>query len=256
MNGLGIINHTIEENSVARTILNLYDGISFLVGLSNSQIAYYHYTCTGSVSHTKKMKTLYHVGDAHTVINEVSTVNRHIVKKTTKIKKLICLDYNRKIVASGGCDGSVCIFYLSQAMVTQNYIPSILTSEVESICHVSYRKEEGNTSEKHIFAYICGKELFLYDLSSRSYVSRLLIGKNSTSDRACMDRLNDNYLILSDSSSNFISIYDTYENKIIKRSECSLYNIKNVIYMGDGKTVVVISANSVGISIDIYLLVH
>jgi WD40 repeat protein len=224
----GIIYHFIKESSPARVLLNLYDAVSFLIGLSNSEISYYNYYTFNDRNIFKKKKVLHH-SECWGVENK---------NKSLKIKKLVYIDYIKKIIASGASDGSICIFYLN--LNIQKLIMSANGKEVESISNVFC------SDEKNVIGFISGEELFLFDLNNMNYVSHLFVGKSSS-----MDRLNDNYLVLS-YNGNHVEIYCTRENKIIRRCECSYSCVKHVIYMRDGDKIVITCGDSGnGYSMDI-----
>jgi WD40 repeat protein len=225
---------TFEEKSPARCLLNLYDAVSFLVGLSNSEIAYYNYFQAKDKNIFKRKKTLVH------------SVGEEITNKNLKIKKLIILDFYKKIVASVGSDGSICIFYLKET-IKKFIAPNYEAEEVDCICPVRI------DSNSEIIAFSRGESLHLYDLVSMTYCSEIYLGKVN-----CIDRLSDRYLILSHDihgkSTDSIQIYDVESNKIISKNETSYKNIRRLYYMKDGQRVVALNGdNESGYAMDVII---
>lgn len=238
---------TLDEVSPARSILNLYDAVSFLVGLSNSEISYYNYQSLDGKNKFKKKKILFHGPEEGRIETSQSTESSQNNQCTTlplknlKIKKLTYINLQEKIVASGASDGSVCIFYLKDQI--KKFIPSKIKAEVDCICPINYTGKE----ENQIFAYSVGDQQFIYNLLDMTLLMTLNLGKLSA-----VDRLNNNYLIFSTCVSNMINIMDLKRFKIIIRNQISYKGVSHIIYMKDGSRVIVLNGdNSSGFSMDI-----
>lgn len=217
--------NTIEETNSARTILNLYDGISFLVGLSNSEISFYNYVFEGSDVLFKKKRTLYHCPGEDALDSSTKVGN-------LKISKLINLNLDKRLIASGANDGSICIIHSENFHKT--YIPQKVNSEVIDIISVRI------TEEEFIIAYaLANGKFFIYDLKNKIYQKHLVIDNVSS-----IDRLNDNYLIISYSATNVLEIYDSIEHKIIRKIDVSYNYVKPIYYLKDGYRLIAINGTS------------
>lgn len=232
--------HTIEETSIVRSILSLYDGVSFILGLSNSEISFYNYTSETDKKTFKRIKTLFH-GDE----------NDPKASKTLRLKKIAYLHYEEKYIASGANDGSVCVFGIDYDANYKLFISSPSKGDISDIVGLNFTKDEKR------FCFVIEDTLYLYDIVSNSYKSKLTIGKMLS-----IDKLNNDFFITSlveankanpnEKPTNAIHIININTGQSETRIEATFGNIKPLYYMQNGTTILAISGSPItGFSIDI-----
>ena len=225
--------YTIEEKSIVRSILKLYDGVSFMLGLSNGDISIYSYYSKKERRVFIKKRTLYHNEEEDKEV------------KTLRIEKLSYLDIDSKLIASGGNDGSVCVFDMSNR--TKKVIKANHTNKhIGDIIGIKFTKEEKK------FAFFIDDTLYLYDLVNNQFIIDINLGRMLS-----IERLNENYLLISyqegeDEAFPGIFLFDLIYTQNKEKLNVSCGNNKIIKYMKDGKSVLVVngSANK-GFGIDV-----
>jgi WD40 repeat protein len=232
------IYHTFTESLKALSILNVFDGVSFLIGFNNSEIGFYNYFLDNNTYNVSKKKSFAHCPGNYAEDKDVENYNDKL-----RITKLVNLDYSRKLVASAASDGSICIFDLNK--FTKKYIPSKENAKVLSIAVIQ------NTEDvfKIIYAYDDrSSKLYIYDVLANCHLRIYETNYNI----AAIDRLSDDYILVSYSNMNIVEILDTTFFKLIKKIELPYYQVKPIFYLKDGyRFLTVCGGANEGYSIDI-----
>ena len=185
--------HVINENTRTKSILNMYDGVSFFVGLDNSEISVYNYFQNDEQVIFKKNKILIH-GDVE--------FSSELTKKV-KVSKLAMLDNENKIICSGGSDGSICIFYTKDSK--KKYFPSKYNADIVDICAIEVTKKAG------IIAYVLQKgNLCIFD-----FFNDKILNSNLLLNVCSVDRINSDLLVISYNNINKVSLYQVRSQQII-----------------------------------------
>jgi len=213
---------TIEEQTRTKSILNMYDGVSFFVGLDNSEISVYNYFQNEDEIIFKKNKILLHSEE------EFGTE----IKKKIKVSKLVMIDNEKKIICSGGSDGSLCLFYTMDNK--KKYFPPKINSDIVDICTVEISKKVG------IIAYVLSNgNLCIFD-----FFNDLIINKNMLFYVSAVDRLTADLLIISYSNNNKIDLYEISTQQVIRSIEVSYNCVKPICYLRDGHRLVAVNYNA------------
>jgi WD40 repeat protein len=230
------IYYTFEEPAKALSIVNVYDGVSFLIGFSNSEIGFYNYFLDQNTMIVKRKKTFFHAPG-----NNVDDKHEDY-KNDLRITKLINLDYSKKFIASTANDGSICLFDLNK--YTKRYIPS---QEKTKILSLAVIQNSGDVF-KIVYTYDIGSsKLYIFDVLNNCHISTHEVNYRISA----LDRLSDDYLLVS-YSNNIVEILDTTNFKLIKKIELSYSQVKPIFYLKDGyRFLTVCGGASEGYSIDI-----
>ncbi len=230
----GKIYQSIKSNSIIRSILNIYDGIHFICGLSNGKINLYSYKTIENIKEYKinLKKELLHCEEE---------------KNNLKIKLLTYFVYQDKIFGCGSNDGSVSIFFLNSK--NKIYIKTKYDKqEISNIVNLKYDKEKsillvGISIDKNLLIYDGLKNIFLKEINFGINYGKIL----------SIDNLNDNLFIISHQFSDDILIIDkiNYEEKSKIKIEKRV--IKKLFYLRDGYSIASLTGtgtqNNMGLNI-------
>ena len=211
--------HTITESSQARCIINLFDGMSFLVGFADSRIGFYKYRVGTDSNEYKNIKFLTHSP------NESEPCK-------LKITTLELLDYQSSLVASGAFDGSVVVYELGGE--DKFFLPPLENSPIIRICKLRIDKDEGLICVLHL-----NENWSLVD-----FRTSLVICQHNLSNISWIDRLNNSCLVMGFSNTNKISFYDPEEKRYIREIEVTFGLNRPVFYLRDSCRI--IAANGKG----------
>lgn len=225
--------YSIIETSPVRAILNSYDGVSFLLGLSNGDISVYSYFFDNKRNKYIKSKTLY-----HNKIEDKET-------KNLRIKLLSYLNISHKYIASGASDGSICVFCL------KNNFKCYLKAQnsngaIGNIIGLKFDNQE------KIMAFTIKDTLYLFDIIKSEFRFEINLG-----NMMYIEKLNDNYILISyetnlDEAFPGIFLFDVYSKKTESKLNVSSRNNKLIYYMKDGKNILIINgSNKEGLGMDI-----
>jgi WD40 repeat protein len=228
---------TFTEPLKALSIINVYDGVSFLIGFNNSEIGFYNYFLNQEEMSVKKNKSFIHAPG--NLVEEKPADYR----TDLRITKLVNLDYSKKLIASAANDGSICLFDLNK--YTKRYIPSKENTKVLSLAVI----QNSGDVFRIVYSYdISSSRLYVYDVLNNCH-----IGYHDVNYRiSALDRLSDDFLLVS-YSNNIVEILDIMNNyKLIKKIELPYSQVKPIFYLKDGyRFLTVCGGANEGYSIDI-----
>jgi WD40 repeat protein len=228
--------HTFTEPAKALSIINVYDGVSFLIGFNNSEIGFYNYFHNQDTMIVMRKKTFIHAPGTN--VEDKPDDYRNDLR----ITKLVNLDYSKKLIASTANDGSICLFDLNK--YTKRYIPSKENAKILSLAVI----ENSGDVFKIVYTYdISSSKLYIYDVLKNCHISSYEVNYRISA----LDRLSDDYLLVS-YSNNIVEILDTTNYKLIKKIELPFTQVKPIFYLKDGyRFLTVCGGASEGYSIDI-----
>ena len=223
---------SIKTNSIIRSIMDIYDGIHFICGLSNGKINLYSYKNIGNIKEINLKRELLHCEEE---------------KNNLKIKLLTYFVYQDKIFASGANDGSVNIFFLNNKK--KIYIKTKYDKqEISNIINLKYNKEKSIL----LIGISIDKNLLIYDGIQNKFLKEISFGINCGKILS-IDNLNENLFMISYQFIDDILIIDktNYQEKSKIKIEKGL--IKKVFYLRDGYSIASLtgtgSQNNMGLNI-------
>ena len=223
---------SIKTNSIIRSIMDIYDGIHFICGLSNGKINLYSYKNIGNIKEINLKRELLHCEEE---------------KNNLKIKLLTYFVYQDKIFASGANDGSVNIFFLNNKK--KIYIKTKYDKkEISNIINLKYNKEKSIL----LIGISIDKNLLIYDGIQNKFLKEISFGINYGKILS-IDNLNENLFMISHQFIDDILIIDktNYQEKSKIKIEKGL--IKKVFYLRDGYSIASLtgtgSQNNMGLNI-------
>ena len=228
------IYQTIKANSIIRSIMDIYDGIHFICGLSNGKINLYSYKSIENIKEYKinLKKELLHCEEE---------------KNNLKIKLLTYFVYQDKIFGSGSNDGCVSIFFLNNK--NKIYIKTKYDKqEISNITNLKYDKEKSIL----LVGISIDKNLLIYDGLKNKFLKEINFGTNYGKILS-IDNLNDNLFIISFQFIDDILIIDktNYEEKSKIKIEKRF--IKKLVYLRDGYSIASLTGsgreNNMGLNI-------
>ncbi len=228
------IYQTIKANSIIRSIMDIYDGIHFICGLSNGKINLYSYKSIENIKEYKinLKKELLHCEEE---------------KNNLKIKLLTYFVYQDKIFGSGSNDGCVSIFFLNNK--NKIYIKTKYDKqEISNIINLKYDKEKSIL----LIGISIDNNLLIYDGLKNKFLKEINFGTNYGKILS-IDNLNDNLFIISFQFIDDILIIDktNYEEKSKIKIEKRF--IKKLVYLRDGYSIASLTGsgreNNMGLNI-------
>ena len=210
------IYYSIKTNSIVRSILNIYDGIHFICGLSNGKINMYSYKHLNNKININLFKELNH--------NDENLNN-------LKIKILNYFVYQDKIFGSASNDGTVSIFFLNQkrkVFIKTKYEKE----EISNLINLKYDKEKNIL----LIGITIDKNLLIYDGLNNLYLKEINFGINYGKILS-IDNLNDNLFIISFQFNEDILIIDKEEFKEKSKIKIEKGINKKLIYLRDGYSI-------------------
>ena len=228
------IYQTIKANSIIRSIMDIYDGIHFICGLSNGKINLYSYKSIENIKEYKinLKKELLHCEEE---------------KNNLKIKLLTYFVYQDKIFGSGSNDGCVSIFFLNNK--NKIYIKTKYDKqEISNITNLKYDKEKSIL----LIGISIDNNLLIYDGLKNKFLKEINFGTNYGKILS-IDNLNDNLFIISFQFIDDILIIDktNYEEKSKIKIEKRF--IKKLVYLRDGYSIASLTGsgreNNMGLNI-------
>ena len=199
--------HSLNLESNIKSICNIFDGESFLCGLSNG-----------------KIQIIYYNINKHKIFKKGNTII-HKESLNLKINKLKLLDYNKKIVGSCANDGSIVIFDIKNNLKKEIKIKN--KKEINSIIKLKNKNNKieicfSIKNKIYVFEYYEEKVNILYSFEIINSVF--------------LEKLNDEIIIFFIKNKNDVFFFninkETLENNI-KLNNNGLS--KNIFYLNDGE---------------------
>ena len=209
----------IEMKSNARSICNVYNGVHFLIGLSNGEIVQMRYKSNIYKREFFVESIVYHSGTE--VLNQ-------------KIKTLSCLHIDNHFIASGADDATITIFYPIKSVYKKiiSHSTSTRKREAKNFFLLVF------TSKEQLISYFIEDTLFIFDMVNEKHLFSASFGRIAST---C--KLNEKLLAISYTNNNIIDIFDAGSFQKVTQIQTSRVNNKILVYLHDGENFISFNGN-------------